>query len=504
MNNNHSIFYYIFVYPFVWIYEQLEYFFYVYIYPIYTGKPVAQGWNPKLVREQNPNYWNPSVPLEINYQQYKNVPNEILADFGIEKTKTGHLRRLYSPQMYYADPEKAYFVGDKAKKYYADNEVYMKQEYKKKVTLDPFNSNNEFYYKEFKIHNFDVFTYNIQSSFKLFNLYTINIIEVLFSIIFFLIFFLCYFIFYHLYKINLKLERAEYILNENNLSLFKAKEDISAKDMNEAWKESTKITKNFDLGIELDFCVYEGTLIGFELFILMFSGYLIKLFSSFFSYYVIGFYDLNSELFTYCFSYLFAFLALFYWFKYKKEQKKAIHRWVEIDYYFSYFLTHYFRTLCWLNVYKLVTGAPLYVYVIIYTLSMIWIYLACDSCDYFMGWNQEYRIDIYNRQTNMHFWWPRILMNQTWHHGIITLMKPIHTKVAYLVLFFLLPILALYFFIVKLQNKIHVYINNKFFFWNSERYTIDQIEDQWQKDREYNYKKEQEEKNNKGGGLIIL
>lgn len=135
---------------------------------------------------------------------------------------------------------------------------------------------------------------------------------------------------------------------------------------------------------------------------------------------------------------------------------------------------------------------------------MIWIYLACDSCDYFMGWDQEYRIDIYNRQTNMHFWWPRILMNQTWHHGIITLMKPIHTKVAYLVLFFLLPILALYFFIVKLQNKIHVYINNKFFFWNSERYTIDQIEDQWQKDREYNYKKEQEEKNNKGGGLIIL
>ena len=87
MNNNHSFFYYIFIYPFIWIYEQLEYVFYVYIYPIYTGKPVAQGWNPKLVREQNPSYWNPSVPLEINYQQYQNTPNEILADFGIEKTK---------------------------------------------------------------------------------------------------------------------------------------------------------------------------------------------------------------------------------------------------------------------------------------------------------------------------------------------------------------------------------------------------------------------------------
>lgn len=504
MNSNNSIFYYIFIYPFVWIYEQFEYFFYVYIYPIYTGKPVAQGWNPKLVREQNPNYWNPSVPLEINYKQYMKVPNEILADFGIEKTKTGHLRRFYSPQMYYPDPEKAYFVGDKAKKYYYENELYVKEEYRKKVTLNPFDSENTFYYSELKFNNLDIVTYNIQAYVKLFNLYTVNIIEVLFSIIFFLVFFLCYFIFYHLYKINLKLERAEYILNENNLSLFKAKEDITARDMNEAWKESTKITKNFDLGIELDFCIYEGTLIGLELLILMSSIYFLKLFSSFFSYYITGFYDLNAELFTYSFCYLFGFLSIFYWFKYKREQRQSIHRWVEIDYYFSYFLTHYFRTLCWLNVYKLLTGAPLYMYVIIYTFSMIWIYLACDSCDYFMGWNQEYRIDIYNRQTNMHFWWPRILMNQTWHHCIVTLLKPIHKKLLYVILFFFLPFLSLYFVFVNVQNKIHVYINNKFFFWNSERYTIDQVKDQWRKDREYNFKKEQEEKNNKGGGLIIL
>lgn len=504
MNNNHSFFYYIFIYPFVWIYEQLEYIFYVYIYPIYTGKPVAQGWNPKLVREQNPSYWNPSVPLEINYQEYQNTPNEILADFGIEKTKSGQLRRLYSPQMYYADPEKASFVGDRAKKYYYENELYVQEQQKKKMTLDPFDLNNTIYYKEFKLHNLDLLSYNIQTNVKFLSNYNVNIIEILFSLIFFLIILLGYFIFYHLYKINLKLKRAEYILNENGLSLFKSKEEISSRDMNEAWRESSKISKNFDLGIELDFCIYESSLVALELLILMSTCYSLKLLNSFFSYYVVGFYDMNTELFTYIFFYLFGSLSIYYWIKYKKEQKKAIHRWVEIDYYFSYFLSHYFRTLCWLNVYKLVTDAPLYVYVIIYTFSMIWIYFACDSCDYFMGWNQEYRIDIYNRQTNMHFWWPRILMNQTWHHFIVTILKPLHTKLLYVFLFFFLPFLSIYLIFVKVQNKIHVYINNKYFFWNSERYTIEQIETQWKKDREYNYKKEQEEKNNKGGGLIIL
>jgi len=504
MNNNHSIFYYIFVYPFVWMYEQLEYFFYVYIYPIYTGKPVAQGWNPKLVRELNPNNWNPSVPLEINYKQYKNVPNEILADFGMEKTKSGHLRRFYSPQMYYADPEKAYFVGDKAKKYWRENDLYMKEQFKQKRTLNPFDPENAFYYNEFKLNDHSILAYNIQAYFKLFNLYTINIIEILFSIIFFLIFLLGYFIFYHIHKMNLKIERAEYILGEHNLSLFKREEEKTASDMNDAWKESLKIKKDFDLGIELHFCLTEGTLIGFELLLLMSGCYLLKLFSSFFSYYVVGFYDLNAELFTYCFCYLFGILAVYYWFKYQREQKKAIHRWVEIDYYFSYFLTHYFRTLCWLNIYKLVTGAPLYMYVIIYTFSMIWIYLACDSCDYFMGWNQEYRIDIYNRQTKMHFWWPRILMNQTWHHCIVTLIKPVHLRLTYVALFFVLPILALYFAFVNVQNRVHVYIHNKFFFWNSRRYNIDEIKAQWQKDRVYNYKKEVEEKNRKFGGLTIL
>ena len=63
---------------------------------------------------------------------------------------------------------------------------------------------------------------------------------------------------------------------------------------------------------------------------------------------------------------------------------------------------------------------------------------------------------------------------------------------------------AIYLIIVKIQNKVHVYLNNKYFFWNSERYTIDQIKDQWKKDREHNYVEEQKEKNNKGGGLIIL
>jgi len=135
---------------------------------------------------------------------------------------------------------------------------------------------------------------------------------------------------------------------------------------------------------------------------------------------------------------------------------------------------------------------------------MIWVYFACDSCDYFMGWNQEYRIDIYNNQTTMHMWWPRVLMNQTWHHFIITLVKPWHLRIVYLILFFWLPFLAILLTLMYYQNKIHVYINNKFFFWNSKRYTFDEIEEQWRQDRKYNYVQAENEKNSRGFGLTIL
>ncbi len=64
------VFYYIFIYPFIWMYERIRIYFLCIHLPYSTGKPVAQ-MNPKLVREQNPSYWNHRVPLEINYQEYQ-------------------------------------------------------------------------------------------------------------------------------------------------------------------------------------------------------------------------------------------------------------------------------------------------------------------------------------------------------------------------------------------------------------------------------------------------
>ncbi len=505
MNSNHNIFYYIFIYPFIWIYEQLEYVIYVHIYPFFTGKSVAQGWNPKFVREHNPNNWNPSVPLEIPYDDYINLPGEVLLNYGIEKGKSGRLYRVYSPQIFYPNPKKAYALGKDAEKYYKENELFLQEEYKKKITLDPLDKNNFFFYNNVKLNDIELLSYNIQYNFKLFSTLSINIIEVLFSIIFLLFILLVYFIFYHLYKLNIKLKKAEELLMENGLSMEVPAEEMSAKEMNDAWREGSNLDEDFDVGIEIDYCLYESSLIGLELLILMFSFYfsfyIYNIFYSFFEYYIIGFYNNNVELCTYVFSYLFFFLSIFFWLKYKYEKKKAIHRWVEIDYYFSYFLSHYFRTLCWLNVYKLITDAPLFVYIIIYTLSMLLVYLACDSCDLFMGWNQEYRIDVFYKKTNMHFWWPRELMNQVWYHLIVTILKPIHTKIIYIFLFFLLPLLSVYFYIVNIVNKIHVFLNNNYFFWNSKRYTIDEIKEQWRKDKKHNYKEQQ---NKKGGGLIIL
>jgi len=489
-------------YPFVWIYHQLEYIFYLYIYPIWTGKPVAEGWNPKFVRENLHGTWKPSVSIDIPYDKCINMSNEALVEYGVEKTSNGHLRRFLHPQLYYANPKEYTKWGDAAWKNHLRDLELEKQELVAKLTLDPLNS--VLYNNKLNLLNKEILSYNIQMKINFFGYDNIDLIEILFSIIFLFILVLGYFIFYHMYKLHLKLERAEYILNENGLSLFESDEERSAMDMHNAWYESSHISKRFDIGIELNYCAIEGTLIGFELFLIMFFVYCCKLAFSFLYTYIYLFYVVNMELFTYMFVYIFAFLSIYYWFKWKREIKKSIHKWVEIDYYFSHFLNHYFRTLCWLNVFKLVDDAPIFWYVVVYTLAMIWIYFACDSCDYFMGWNQEYRIDIYNKQTKMHFWWPRVLMNQTWHHFYIVLLKPWHKRIVYLILFIFLPILALCLFLIRSQNKIHVFINNKFFFWNSKRYTFNEIEEQWKMDRKYNYIEMENEKNNKERGLIIL
>jgi len=504
-NNSDNFFISLFTTPFINLMELLEYIFYVHIYPLWTGKPVAIGWNPKLVREGTFGFWNPSVSIDFPYshfEAFKDLSQHELKMFGVERTKSGHYRRIITPQLYYANPEKVKVMNELAFKSYYNNIAFKEEEYRKQITLDPFKSIT--YYNQWKWNNYELFSYNIQMKIKFLWFDNIDIIEVLCSFIFFLVLGLLYFIFYHLYKLNIKLENAELLLNENGLSLYPNESELSGKQMENAWREGGMISETFDLGIEIDYCLYEGSLISMELLTLMFCGYISFCFYSFFYNYIYLFYVVNEELITYIFVYLFFIMSIYYWFKMKYERKKAIHRWVELDYYFSHFLNHYFRTLSWLNLYKLVSDAPLYGYVLVYTLSMIWIYFVCDSKDYFMGWNQEYRIDIYKRQTNMHFWWPRILMNQTWHHFYITLMKPLHTKIIYIFLFFFLPFLYIFLFLVYFQNKIHVYINNKYFFWNSKKYTIDEIKEQWKKDRKYNIIEEKREKDSKGRGLIIL
>lgn len=502
MEKGDSFFLWLITYPFIYVYELIEYIFYVHIYPLWTGKPVADGWNPYFVKEELHGLWKPSAPVDISYHDFIKKPNEELLELGFERTKEGHLHRIASPQMYYANPDTGRAWGDVAWKYYNKDLEFKQEQFKQELTLDPFDS--VLYFNKIKLWDIDIFSYNIQMKVSFFNFHNIDLIEFLLTIIFFLFLLLCYFIFYHLRKFYFKLDRAEYILNENGLSLFEKDEERSALDMCNAWRESSRIAKSFDLGIEIDYCLYEGSLISFELFLIMFFIHFVNICYSFLYKYIYLFYINNIEFFTYIFVYLFAFLSFYYWFKYKKEKRKAIHRWVEIDYPFSHFLNHYFRTLCWLNLYKLGWDMPIFYYVFFYSLAMLWIYFACDSCDYFMGWDQEYRIDIYNRQTNMHMWWPRILMNQTWHHFYIVLIKPWHSRLIYLFLFFFLPLLAIFLYFVHFQNKIHVYINNKYFFWNSRRYTNDEIKEQWKKDKIYNYVESEREKNSKGRGLTIL
>jgi len=150
MKQDHGIFYYIFVYPFVWIYQQLEYVFYVYIYPIWSGAPVVKGWDPKFVRESNIGPWMPSAPIDVNFKEFIKMTNQDLMDIGMERTKAGFLRRMATPQMYYANPDKALVMGEQAQKFYDKIVAEKQEEYVKKITLDPFSTENIKYFKDIK------------------------------------------------------------------------------------------------------------------------------------------------------------------------------------------------------------------------------------------------------------------------------------------------------------------------------------------------------------------
>lgn len=523
-----NILWYIITYPFVWMYEQLEYIFYVYIYPLYTGLPVANGWNPKYVkaRAKLNLVWNPSSPIDIPYSDFLHMDNNYLRRHGFEITKSGQLRRIASPQMYYANPEEALKWGDLAWKCHLKNIEDNFEDYKKELTLDPFEC--VLYADHISLFGHDILSYNIQSKTFLFQKYEIDAIDALLSIIFILCTIIMYIVFYHLKKLTFKVkilqhfiitgmneeeydhdartlkdmkkEEREIILAKRRFAKERIKQyndNISAKEMNDAWSEASTTSPKFYIGLEIDYCFYEFSCISLELSIIMSLYLLFNKIYALLHYYIYMFYIMNMEFFTYVFVYLFGLLSIFFWFKLKNDIRKATHRWVERDYYFSHFLNHFFRTLCWLNLYKLVYDVDIFWYVFFYSLAMIWVYFGCDSCDYFMGWNQDYRIDIYNNQTKFHMWWPRELMNQTWHHFYITLMKPIHTILLYIILFITLPFVGIFLKWVYYQNKIHVYINNKFFFWNSKKYTIDEIKNQWNKDRVINYIKEEEAKNNR-------
>lgn len=301
MNINDNIFLYIITYPFIWIYNQIEYVFYVYIYPIWTGKPVALGWNPKFVKEELHGLWKPSTPIDIPYKEYIKMANQDLMEYGLERTKSGHLRRMAHPQMYYANPEEVSKWGDMAWKCYLRDLAITEKEYIAERTLHPRDA--IMYYNKITVGEFDLLSYNIQMKITLFGIYSVDIIECLLTIIFFLVLFLLYVVFYQLFKLKLQIEEIHEVLEENEITLFK--KELTAKTMHDAWREGGHISNKFDLGIELDYCTYEGTLISFELSLIMFFFYFLKKVYDFLYYYVYLFYVVNMELFTYCFFYLF-------------------------------------------------------------------------------------------------------------------------------------------------------------------------------------------------------
>ena len=141
----------------------------------------------------------------------------------------------------------------------------------------------------------------------------------------------------------------------------------------------------------------------------------------------------------------------------------------------------------------------------IHLIFIVW-YFMVEHCDYWMGWEQELTTNFYHQKKKYEH---RNYWNVKNAHFRMMKFKFYKFLVKWLIIF-LIPFYFIFPYVKKIFFKLHNFytkIHNRFFWWKDKKYTFEEIQKQWKKDKiKLHYRKEEEKlrkKRNKGGGLRI-
>jgi len=518
---------YLIIIPIKWM---ITYFLagYVELVCFFHGERKVLGWDPIFVKANNITWgFHTPVTLPLPYHEFKAEKGGLKYKYGYSVSENGALYRNVSPQMIYADPKHTYATSKQSINGYYDYLQYKKQ----LLILDP--DEVVFYHKIIKWYDFEVIKWNIQMDISFLGITKIDFLMILFSIIFILFSAILYYVHYHIRRYQILLKRVEYFLEDNDINILIKYRDLrlydepneiceeelelpppslpSSEFMNRQWHETHMHPFNdFPAGEEihgffLRFWSYLADLCYIIIAYIVWS-FIYKQYR----YYIHDFYCYNEILFSYLFIIMSFFICVYHYFKKEMETKIFLYQWEDIDWNTCDLYIYYYKGIIFINIVKLLylNEAP-YIYaahltVISWTIATLYIYFEWDELDRFMGWDQSYRRDVYENERREfdHWWYPRLLMNQGSWHWYMIVCRPWHFRFVLWIMPFVLIVFIIWVVILKFTNRIHVYIHNKFFWWNTPRFTIDEIQAQWKQDRVHNYVYYERHKH--GGWLIIL
>lgn len=524
--------------PWNFVYFYWSGVYYKYIIPYLFNQPVLLGYDQRRLFHKYyvPDLWwaphvtaNDDFNFLVNYGKKNRRTRLEIEVFGYHQlvfpmTRADRRRRIFTlrklsyPQLVHNHPRTQrrfvrIFVGNWRK--------LQKEERRKQVALDPNDNTIVAYKKTFKFLNFELLRYNIQMEIKLFNLFTIDLIELCCLFIVSLICLLVLAIKYYKSKgynlvINAakQIERREIEEEEKpgvflDYDHFLSKKEAGFKYDEEygnyKGRDMTKLSfleyymrnsrevfvgNKFHYGLTLRTLSIEIAQIGMYLFVIGTLGLIFNYFLGLYMYYIHNFYLLNEYFFTYIFFYVFSISSYIFWKLHLRYEWLGFRRGEEYDYTTYRMFSHMCRVLGLLNFVKLVNDVDIHVYVILYLSAIVYMYFGCDSCDWFQGWNQPYSLDVrwwikngtnpYEARRGI---WFRDEYNRTWEQFIYVICMPVHYFIVRWVMLFFTPIyLFFYLPIFYGVNEKYIRIRNYLLFWKPPKYTIKELDMIWRRD----------------------
>jgi len=213
------------------------------------------------------------------------------------------------------------------------------------------------------------------------------------------------------------------------------------------------------------------------------------------------FYEAYSMIITVLICIISVYLTIYYLIRFIQFRKMCDQRYFFNENSRDQFLHAYFLLISIEAINSVIQWERISVGVIAYVTFVFWIFfITVDEHNYWCGWDQLYPYDKF-----IEFHWMSRAEGFDEHalhnHFVLKIIK----------FFIILVIISfglakrLFIYVIRPIMNYCIWVNNNFFWWRPWLYTLDQIEEQWEKDRYHNFLVDEEEKRRakEGGGLII-